>query len=204
MEVESYFIESEHISELNNDFLRDEKRAEAKTGSEVQPVVVGAEAEESLKTVSFNSGIIRMTKFEMLNEKLEPTALFRQGESIILRLHYQCKEPIVGDKIIPAVAIWSQGLMVTGSVSSEWGMDYHDLKGTGYFECVYPSNFFGAGDYVVSAGFVRDVVSQKTEDLCSFYWKHFKFKVVRNRLRPYNYIFEPQVLWFYYAGDGNE
>jgi len=136
-----------------------------------------------------------MTKFELLNERLEPTGIFRQGEKIVVRLHYECLSPIKGDKIIPVIAIWAHGLMVTGSVSSEWGLDYRDLEGQGFFECVYPTNFFGAGEYVVSAGFVRDVVSQKKEDLCSYFWKRFKFKIIRARKRPYNYIFEPPLVW---------
>jgi ABC-type polysaccharide/polyol phosphate transport system ATPase subunit len=158
------------------------------------PEVIGAEV-VSNQAVGFNDGKIRMTKFELLNERLVPTNVFMQGEKIVIRIHYACSEPIRGDCIVPAITINTQGFVVTGSVASEWGMIYHDLEGTGYFECIYPENCFGDGEYIVSAGLVRDVVSQKSTDLCSFYWKHFKFRIRRKRNRPYTYLFEPAIQW---------
>ncbi len=191
--------ESNYISKLSTGFVA--QNNEKPAGAEHFPEVAGAEAVDREKAVAFNTGIIKLTKFELLNEHLEPTSVFNQGEKIIMRLHYECPEQIRGDKIAPVIAIYTQGIMVTGSISSEWGMPYHDLESTGYFECVYNANCFGAGDYVLSAGFVRDVVSQKSKDLCSYFWKHFKFKVVRKRNRPYNYIFEPDVIWSYSPAD---
>lgn len=174
------------------------KLAAQALGSAEQTVQLGEQVELASpdgSEVAFNSGLIQLTKLEMLNGSLTPTSLFKQGDTIVFRLHYECPEPIVGDKIIPVIAIFSHGQMVTGSVSSEWGLEYRDLAGSGYFECRYPENCFGSGEYIMSAGFVRDVPSQKSEDLCSYYWKHFKFRVRRNKNRDYNYIFEPHVSW---------
>lgn len=198
-------LESNYISKLSNGFVtqatENAKNNEKHVEFEHFPEVAGAEAVDREKAVTFNTGIIKMTKFELLNKHFEPISVFYQGEKIIMRLHYECPEPIRGDKIVPVIAIYMQGIMVTGSIPSEWGMPYHDLEGTGFFECVYNANCFGAGDYVLSAGFVRDVVSQKSKDLCSYFWKHFKLKIVRSRNRPYNYIFEPDVIWSYYPED---
>lgn len=163
------------------------------------PEVSGAEQAEREKAVAFDSGIIKMTRFEILDEKGVPGYVFQQGQTILFRMHYQCVRPIHNDKIIPVIAIWAHGFLVTGSAASEWGMRYCDLSGEGYFECAYTTNCFGAGEYIVSAGLVRDVISQKKDDLCSYYWKHFKFKVLRLRNRPYNYIFEPPIKWSHTA-----
>ncbi|MDD5680912.1 MAG: ABC transporter ATP-binding protein [Candidatus Omnitrophica bacterium] len=180
--------DSSYLSKLNTNFLADA----------ALPEVAGAGTVNGGEVVIFNAGNIQLTKFEMLNEKLEPSFTFRQGEKIIIRLHYRCLQKIQNDKIVPVINFHAQGLMVTGGIASEWGMPYQDLDGSGYFECVYPNNCFGAGEYVVSAGIVRDSVAQRSKDLCSYYWKHFKMKIDRKKSRPYNYLFEPEMIWSHY------
>jgi len=201
--------ESKFLTEITTSFFAGGKSDEFKE-KEVKkepplPLIKGVKVIENSKEIIFNTGKIFLSKFEMLNENLEPTYVFYQGETIIIRLYYECYEPIKNDKVIPAINFNLKGIKVTGTVSSEWGMAYHDLEGSGYFECVYPNNCFGPGEYIISAGFIRDVVSVKAEDELSYYWKHFKFQIKRSRNRPYDYFFEPEVVWSYrpYANKNN-
>lgn len=160
------------------------------------PALRGAAPAPSEEIVAFNTGKIRLTKFELLNAAFEPSYMFVQGEDIIIRLHYECLEPISEEeKIVPVINIYKQGFAIAGWVASEWGLAYRKLSGSGYFECVYPDHCLGEGDYIVSAGFVRDIPDQKGEDLYSYYWKSFHFQVKRKRQRPYAYLVEPHVQW---------
>jgi len=159
--------------------------------------VAGAEVFQGTE-ISYNFGSIKLIRFELLNKDLQPQLVFTQSEKMIFRLYFKTyKEFNAEDNITPALAIHKDGFMVGGSVGSEWGLPYIvcGKDKTGYCECVLEENYFGAGDFLVSAGFVRDVAWQKSEDLESFYRKHFVFKIIRNKPRPYNYLIEPPVCW---------
>lgn len=194
-EKDAYRRHAEADTGLESGYLKATTAALIAAGApSLTPEVRGAQWVDG-ERVAFNSGKVELTKFEILDERLEPTYVFNQGDEIIIRLHYRCLEPILNDKIMPVLAIYFQGTMVTGSIGSEWGLEYTDLSGSGYYECRYPANCFGAGEYIVTAGVVRDVPSQKSSDLISMYWKQFRFKVSRKKSRPYNYTFEPVVRW---------
>jgi ABC-type polysaccharide/polyol phosphate transport system ATPase subunit len=159
--------------------------------------VAGMEISEETEVV-YNQGNIKLTCFELLNQDLQPQLVFQQGETMVFRFHYKANKSLtIDDKITPSLAIHRSGFEVGGAVAVEWGLPY--LVATrgesGYCECIFNENRFGAGEYVVSAGFVRDVPWQKAEDLESFYRKHFVFKIIRDKPRPYNYLIEPVAEW---------
>jgi len=164
-------------------------------GAPMLPEVTGARLDGTGEPVCFTSEKIRLVRFGMFDTANTPRYTFVQGEDVIIRLHYQGFGIRRSDGIVPCIAIWKDGFMVTGSLSTEYGHEPCDLDGEGYFECRIPNNCFGAGTYAVSAGFVRDTVGQKAEDLCAYYWKTFQFTVKRKRNRPYNYSFEQDVIW---------
>lgn len=168
---------------------------EIESATEIE--VAGMKVTEQ-QSIIYNYGNIIMTAFELLNEELQPQFVFRQGEKMIFRLHYKTLRPFtLDDKITPAIAIHKDGFMVGGTVGGEWGLPYlvSGAMKEGFCECVFENNIFGSGDYLVSAGFARDVIGQKAEDMESFYRKHFVFRVMRNKPRGYNYLIEPEVKW---------
>ena len=144
-----------------------------------------------------NDPEMRVTGFEVLNAKGEHNLIFRQGETIVIRIHYKAnREYAPEEKITPSILLTCNGMPSTGSVATELYLPYMKIfPGNGYFEYRVPDNCFGVGEYVASAGIVKDMLAQGQNDMCSFFWKAFSFYVKRKTVRPYTYLFEPACEW---------
>ena len=140
---------------------------------------------------------LKITAYEVENQKKARDYIFHVGDDIIIRIFYHCDKPIpVEEKATPSILIAKEGIPFTGSVATESILPYTEIPaGDGMFEYRVPNNCFGTGDYIVSLGIVRDTNPQKPEDILAFHWKVFSFKVKRNSLREYSYQIEPQVYW---------
>lgn len=181
-------VDERHFQEAAIDFLMQRENIK-----DVE--VAGAKRIDKENPIHFQSDIITMTRFETVGEDGKPKFSFIQGEDITFRIHYSCGHIEAEERIVPSLAIYRDGTMVTGSVMSDGGHDYVSISGEGFFECKFPKNIYGAGNYVVSAGFIRDTMSNSGNDFCSFYWKSFSFSVKRKKQRPYNYFFEQDNIW---------
>ncbi len=184
--------------EMCDNSSKNTSQSEAESKASSNEVKVSGMKVTEQQSIIYNHGNIIMTAFELLDSELNPQFIFRQGEKMIFRLHFKTLKPFTADdRITASLAIYKNGFLVGGAVASEWGLPYivtHAME-EGFCDCVIEKNIFGYGDYLVSAGFVKDVIGQKTEDLESFYRKHFTFRVMRNKLRPYNYLIEPELKW---------
>ena len=139
----------------------------------------------------------KVVALELFNQDGKKDFIFKQGDELILRIHYE-SSVFIGkeEKFTPGVNISRDGEIFTGSVGTEFLMQYFDIQpGKGFFEFRMPDLCLGPGDYILSCGVGRDVPVQKEKDMISYYWKAIFFKVNRKSLRGYTYKVEPPVAW---------
>lgn len=162
----------------------------------------GASIELNGKTISCPACVnhmdgVKVTGFDVLDSQGRPKYVFVVGDDLVLRIHYH-SEIHVGsqERLTPSVLFTKDGQPFSGSVGTQHGLAFMDISpGDGVCELRIEDLRFGAGDYVVSLGIVRDVNPQSDKDVISFYWKAFSFKVKRSGGPEYMYQVEPRVKW---------
>lgn len=189
-------------AKISNDMSNQDQAENSAVSDAFVPPVLVDQVYFQGEPSSMGSGVhndpdLRVTGFDVMNQDGVRTQMFVQGDTIRIRIYFEAKkEYVAADCVTPSLLLMCNGLTATGSVATEMSLpSVHIKPGSGFFEYSVADNCFGAGEYVGSAGLVRDTPAQQENDICSFFWKSFSFRVSRRSNRPFSYLFEPACQW---------
>jgi ABC-type polysaccharide/polyol phosphate transport system ATPase subunit len=109
------------------------------------------------------SGEARIERVEVLDSRGTPVETIRTGDSLVFRLHYEADEPIE-HPVFGLGLTRLDGVHVTGSNTSEHGVDPEKIDGRGSIDLVVPRFLVIPGTYDISASIANHTLTHVYDD----------------------------------------
>jgi lipopolysaccharide transport system ATP-binding protein len=184
-------VERENVEHNQRNF-------EKPTSGEGKPVEDSESAEQSTSTGATGTYELGGQELEITNVQFydgdgQSTATFVQGELMRIRIYWEGET----DKVVhPSIRIdGAAGGVITGWEGAESDCRCIGLSGKGFFELEIKENYFGMGDYLVSASVAEILVQQSEESILSYKHRIARFSVKRRLQKELSYAFEVPAVW---------